>query len=91
MADIEIQRTHQKQVDDARDSITEVLKQQDRIESITWDSDGTVAKIQGTGFEGEIEVQPSTIVGRIELTMMARPFKDEIEQKLINKIDEIMD
>ena len=90
VADIELEHEHDYPVGKARDKADQLLQGEDRIESVTWNEEGTIARIKGTGFTGQLELSEGLVRGEIELSMMARPFKQQIEQALNEKLEKLL-
>lgn len=91
MADIEITREHGREPDRVREYADEMLGNQERVQAVEWSEDGEVAEITGQGFSGTLRIDEDTVTGRIELSMMARPFRDAIEEQLTRYLDDMLE
>jgi putative polyhydroxyalkanoate system protein len=95
MSAIVIQRNHSMETEELRDAVERLLEEFSSdhpglIKGVEWESSGKRAKAKGKGFNATFEMGSSTVVVRIELSLLARAFKGKVESGLTRKMDEIL-
>ena len=93
MATIDIRHTHKTDLDDAKARTKGLLddfaaKRSDIVKSVSWTPDGRTATAKGKGFSGTFQVTDRELVVAIDLKLLARPFKGQVEDALKRHIEE---
>ena len=92
MAHIDIRKNHGTDRADAATRARALFdafaaKRPELIGSVTWGADGTSGSITGKGFKGNCKVNDHAVVVTIDLSLLARPFKGQIEDNLRKRLE----
>ena len=91
MATIDIRHAHGTDFADASERGRTLIekfaaKRSDIVKEVNWSSDGASATVLGRGFKGDFKVTDSEIRIAIDLKLLARPFKAQIEESLWRRV-----
>ena len=93
MPKVNVTKTHSAPLDDAKAKIKVLVEDFAReyssvVKSVTWGADGTSARAQGRGFEGEFRIDGSKVEVLVDLSFVLSPIKGKVESTLHRKLDE---
>jgi hypothetical protein len=91
VATIDIRHAHGTDFDDATEKGRTLIekfaaKRSDLVKEVRWSADGASATVLGRGFQGDFKVTDSEIRIAINLKLLARPFKAQIEESLWRRV-----
>ena len=95
MSAIVIQRDHSMETEELREAVEKLMEDFSAehpglIKGVDWDASGQRAKAKGKGFTATFEMGATTVVVKVELSLLARAFKGTVENGLTRKMDEIL-
>ncbi len=89
MSVIEITRPHDLDHDHAKAAANELAQSLAEQFSVRYTWSGDVLRFQRSGAKGQLEVEPEKIHVRLELGLLLRPFKGQIEQEIHKHLDHL--
>ncbi len=95
MATIEISRSHKLPKDEARKKAEELAKSMETKLGLTWSWDGDRIRFQAPsgaakGTKGDVHVTGETVKVTVDLPFMLRVMKGTIENKIHEKLDQLL-
>ncbi len=95
MADISIRRSHNLGLEQVKTITQKVITSVQSefpslVSDIQWNSTQTEAKVKGKGFTGVFSFDATQVSINVDLSMLVRPFKGKVEEKINGRLDEYL-
>lgn len=88
MADIELHRTHTLGIDGGRTAVEDVAEDLESALNATYDWRGNTLHFEGSGATGNIEVAASHVQVTINLNLLLRPMRGQVQAQAEQYLDE---
>ena len=93
MPKIAISKAHSLSLEEAKTRVQALVEQvraqfPSLISGVTWTSDGSSAKVDGSMFDGTFNVDAREIAVRLNLSILASPFRSKVEGQINKALEE---
>jgi putative polyhydroxyalkanoate system protein len=91
MADIELTRSHDRGLEGGREAVEQVARQLETDLGVTYEWDGDTLLFEGSGANGQINVDADTIEILIDLSAFLQPMQGRIEEEAAHYLDQYLE